>query len=364
MSINQLYVTWFSRIWQLRPTERITRVRNVAWLITGIFQSRSVHLNRVAVKIPSKVNLLSVIRRLSRLLDNPAIRVREWYEPIARDWMDYAARTTSEIRLIADGTKIGFGHQLLIISLAYRRRAIPLVWTWMRCTKGHSSASKQLALLGYVYRLIPPGLRVVLVGDSEFGAVEVMRQLEAWRWGYVLRQKANNQIQVPGQAWQDFGAAITQPGQSIWLGRCLLTVKHAYPTNLLAHWQVGEKEAWLLATNLPERTVTLRTYSRRMWTEEMFGDLKSNGFDLESTHLQHVARLSRLTLVVVLLYTWLMVVGSKVIKNGLRPWVDRAERRDLSVFQVGLRTIERRLSNALSFTFQFEMSPIEKLSGG
>jgi hypothetical protein len=363
MSINQLYVPWLNRIWHLRPNERITRVRNLAWLITGIFHSRSVHLNRVATKIPSKVNLLSVIRRLSRLLDNSAIRVREWYEPIAREWVDYMARTTGEIRLIADGTKIGFGHQLLIISLAYRRRAIPLVWTWVRCTKGHSSAYKQLALLDYVHRLIPPRIRVVLVGDSEFGAVEVMRQLQVWRWDYVLRQKANNQIQVPGPVWQDFGAVIAKPGQSVWLGQGLLTMKHAYSTNLLAHWQVGEKEPWLLATNLPERALTLRTYSRRMWTEEMFGDLKSNGFDLESTHLQHVARLSRLTLAVVLLYTWLMTVGTKVIKNGLRYWIDRAERRDLSVFQIGLRTIERRLTNALSFAFRFEMSQIEKLSG-
>lgn len=96
----------------------------------------------------------------------------------------------------------------------------------------------------------------------------------------------------------------------------------------------------------------------------MFGDLKSNGVDLESTHLQHVARLSRLTLAAVLLYAWLILVGAKVIKNGLRSWTDRAERRDLSVFQVGLRSIERRLINALAIAFRFEMSPSAKLSGG
>jgi hypothetical protein len=363
VSINQLYVTWLNRILQLRPHERITRVRNLAWLMTGIFYSRSVHLSRVATKIPAQVNLPSVVRRLSRLLDNPALRVREWYRPIAQDWLDYIARTTGEIRLIADGTKIGFGHQLLMISLAYRRRAIPLVWTWIKCVKGHSSAHKQLALLSYAHRLIPWQIPVLFIGDSEFGAVEVMRQLEAWRWSYVLRQKANNQIQMPGQVWQDFGAILTKPGQSLWLGTGLLTMKHAHATNLLAHWQVGEKEAWLLATNLPERTVTLRTYGRRMWTEEMFGDLKSHGFDLESTHLQHTARLSRLTLAVILLYTWLMVVGTKVVKNGLRAWVDRAERRDLSLFQIGLRSIERRLINALSMAFHFEMSPTPQTVG-
>jgi hypothetical protein len=38
-----------------------------------------------------------------------------------------------------------------------------------------------------------------------------------------------------------------------------------------------------------------------MWIEEMFGDLKGHGFDLESTHLRYFLRLARLTLAVVLL---------------------------------------------------------------
>jgi hypothetical protein len=351
MPINELYSIWRDRILQLRPKERITRVSNLAWLITAIFHGRSVQLSPIATKIPARVNLLSVVRRLSRLLDNPAVRVREWYEPIVRDWLESAAHTTGEIRLIADGTRVGCGHQLLVICLAFRHRAIPLAWTWVRARKGHSSACKQLALLDYVHRLIPKGTPVSLVGDSEFGAVEVMRQLKRWRWHYVLRQKASNQIQLAGQGWQNFGDVLSHSGQSVWLGRGRLTRKHVYATNLLAHWEVGEEEPWLLATDLPDRSTTLQTYARRMWIEEMFGDLKSKGFDLESTHLQTCARLSRLTLAVVLLYSWLMDIGRKIIKNGRRSWVDRAERRDLSIFQIGFRTVDRRLTNGSPINF-------------
>jgi len=352
MSINQLYLTWHTRISQLRAGERLTRTRNMAWLITGIFLSRAVHLSRVAGKIPSRADLLSAVRRLSRFLDNPSIRVREWYAPIARDWLDYIGRTTKEIRLIADGTKIGFGHQLLMIAVCYHHRAIPICWTWINAPRGHSSAYKQCALLNYVRGLLPKGIPVVLVGDSEFGAIEVIRQVKTWRWHYVLRQKANNQIRRPGRDWQNFGAVISKPGESLWLGQCLLTRQQAYATNLLAHWAIGEDDPWLLATDLVDRTLTLQTYARRMWIEEMFGDLKGNGFDLESTHLQHIARLSRLTLAVALLYTWLVEVGAKIIKNGLRHCVDRADRRDLSIFQIGFRSIDRRLTNALPFEFE------------
>lgn len=365
MSINQPYHTWVSRIWQLRPTERITRVRNMAQLLHGIFQRKSVHVSEVATKIISNATLPSVTRRLSRFLDNPAVRVREWYAPIAQALLLAAVRNVGEIRLLTDGTKVGFGHQLLMISLAYRRRALPIAWTWIPARRGHSSALTQLALLGYVRRLIPASAPVLVAGDSEFGAIPVLQQLEAWGWFYVLRQKASNQVKTrPAQAWQDFGQLVQRPGQSVWCDEAELTRKYAHPTNLLAHWQVGEEEAWLLATNLPHRQIALQVYGRRMWTEEMFGDLKGHGFDLESTHLQHISRLSRLTLAVALLYVWVISVGTAVIKNGERPWVDRADRRDLSIFQIGLRWIERRLTNTGTIPMRLCPTCNCKLSGG
>ncbi len=117
MPINTLHHTWIRRIQELRPNQRITQIRGFVWLIIGIFQSRSVNLSRVAGKIPGKAKLVSVTRRLSRLLANPAITVREWYEPIARQWFESQAKHGQQIRLIVDGSKVGFAHQLLIISL-------------------------------------------------------------------------------------------------------------------------------------------------------------------------------------------------------------------------------------------------------
>lgn len=153
----------------------------------GIFESHSVYLSRVAGKIPGSAKLPSSTKRLSRFLENPAIRVCEWYQPIARQWLDAQAECLGEIRLIVDGAQVGFSHQLLLVSLAYRRRAIPIAWTWVKHVKGHSSAFKQLALLEYVRSLLPAGKAVFVVGDCEFGSVEVLKWLDAWHWFYVLR---------------------------------------------------------------------------------------------------------------------------------------------------------------------------------
>src|SRR5919199_4109662 len=124
MSINHLYDTWFQHIRQLWPDQRLPLYRNLAWFLTGLYLSRSVQLHRVAEKIPSAAKLPSVTRRLSRWLAQPRLRVRPWYEPLARSLLQAMAASVGEIRLIVDGTAIGSHHQLLMISLAFRRRAL------------------------------------------------------------------------------------------------------------------------------------------------------------------------------------------------------------------------------------------------
>jgi len=348
MPINETYRTWIRRICELRPKQRITQTQNFVWLMVGIYHSHSVNLSRVAGKVIGAAKNVSTVRRLSRFLANPAMDVRSWYKPIAKAWLQSQFERVGEIRLIMDGTKVGFAHQLLMISLAYRRRAVPIAWSWVKYVRGHSSANQQVSLLKYVGTLLPKGAPVFVVGDSEFGSISVLRQLEQWHWFYVLRQKGNTGLWLNEQiGWQRMDDLVSRAGQSTWCPKAYLTQQEIHPVSALIHWQVGEKQPWCLATNLPDPTLTVHSYRRRMWTEEMFADFKKHGFDLETTMLRHAPRLSRLTLAVVFLYVWLLSVGSRTVRSGLRHLVDRKDRRDLSIFQIGLRFIDRKLLHLL-----------------
>jgi len=351
MPINETYRTWIQRICELRPKQRKTQVQNFVWLVVGIFHSHSVSLSKIAGKVMSTAKNVSTIRRLSRFLASPAVDVRSWYRSTAKAWLLSQFQQVGEIRLIVDGTKVGFGHQLLMVSLAYRRRAVPIAWSWVRHVRGHSSGKQQISLLKYVLSLIPQNTPVFLVGDSEFGSIAVLQQLEQWRWFFVLRQKGNTGLWVNEQiGWQRMERYVQKPGQTAWYPNAYLTQTDIHLVSALIHWQVAEKEPWSLATNLPDASLTLRYYRRRMWTEEMFADFKKHGFDLENTMLRNSPRLSRLTLAVAFLYVWLLSVGSRTIRAGLRHFVDRKDRRDLSIFQIGLRFIDRRLLHSLPFS--------------
>ncbi len=129
----------------------------------------------------------------------------------------------------------------------------------------------------------------------------------------------------------------------------------------MLYWQRGEKRSWLLATNLTHPPAVLRLYSRRMWIEEMFGDLKGHGFDLERFHLLCFLHLSRLTLAVALLYVWLVTEGAQALIQGRSSQVDRPDRPDLSLFRIGLEIIQQAITWGEAFGVDF--LPVFDLSG-
>jgi hypothetical protein len=111
---------------------------NLVLLVVGILQARSVHLSVIAGKIPIRAKKLSLMKRWERFLANPAFRVRAWYRPVAERLVS-AAGSAGRIHLVLDATKVSAHHRLLMVAIAYHRRTLPLAWTWVRSSKGHST---------------------------------------------------------------------------------------------------------------------------------------------------------------------------------------------------------------------------------
>ena len=110
----------------------------------------------------------------------------------------------------------------------------------LRIGRGHSSGKQQVSLLRYVATLLPKKTPVFLVGDSEFGSIFVLRQLDQWHWFYVLRQKSNTGLWIDEQtSWQEMGSFVHQAGQSAWFQNVYLTQKEIYRVSVLIYWQIG-----------------------------------------------------------------------------------------------------------------------------
>jgi hypothetical protein len=343
LSTKRLYQIWQKRMKQIGKAGCRSQRENMIWLIIGLYAGRSVYLSHIARKIPIRARKLSLERRLRRFLDNRRIRVRVWYADTAL-WLIQSAASAGQVHLVMDSSKVSFNHRLLMVGIAYRRRTLPLAWTWVRSQFAHSTAEKQRALLGYVYDLLPTGVSVSLVGDGEFGSSRLIGQVQAWGWDYSLRQAGHTGLSLTGHLWRRFQHLELRPGLTIWCGQMQVNKTNPVTTAVVLHWSRGEKRPWYLVTNQPSPQGALRLYRRRMWIEALFADLKRHGFDLEASQLRHFLRLSRLTLAVCWLYLWLISLGEWVIQHRLCALVDRSDRRDLSIVRLGWDYLERCLA--------------------
>jgi len=354
MSHNlQIYHKALRQFCQWFPRERITRMRNLALLVMGLQMSRSVHMSLIVRKWPLGSKEPSLVNRLRRFLDNRLVAVRELYHPIAVQLVH--AFAGERIRLVIDCTKVGFNFRLMTVSIAYKRRTLPLVWSVHRGRKGHTQAEHQVALLKYVRQLLPTHSEVWLVGDTGFQSVPLLCWLRRQGWHFVIRQQGRIKVCPVGHSWLKLNQIPLQPGETQYVGWVQLTEKYRVGWFwLILHWEKGQDEPWYLVSDQAGHRPLIRFYQVRMWTEEMYGDMKGHGFDLEATHLDNAERISRLLLAVCIAFVWFITLGSWVVKRGLRHFVDHRSRRDKSYFRIGWDWIERciRLDQPVPIRFK------------
>jgi hypothetical protein len=143
-----LYHKWIEEMVEVLPEkEHKRRIQSFVKLLVGLFLGNGIHMKQIAQGLAGRAQQDSKERGLLRVVDNSKIGVRRWYEPIVTRFLVAASRAGLPLRLLIDGSKVGNGHQLLMVVLAYRRRAIPVIWTWRKGTRGHSPTHAQIALL-------------------------------------------------------------------------------------------------------------------------------------------------------------------------------------------------------------------------
>jgi hypothetical protein len=342
---QQLYHTVSRRLREGLPCERATRLRNLSLLVTALYLSASCYLTRLADHLLVSGCKDSRVQRLRRLLMNPRLSVRGCYQTTATAVLRYMG--TARIVLIVDRTTLGNWLNILTVSVAYRGRALPLAWKVFK-KQGQFRRCHVEALLRWVRTCLPTTVtphQVWVVGDREFQDIALQATIEHdLGWHYVQRITQNLWLTPrDGEAFKPHQVAL-QPGQYDSRADVRVTQQHAGPAYFVAYWAIGEQEPWYLLSDQPSTLQTLHVYRRRFWTEPMYRDFKSYGWDLEASRLRDPRRLERLLLGMALAYVWLMQLASAVIKRGHRSLVDRTARRTLSYFRIGWNWLLWRLT--------------------
>lgn len=348
----QTYHKTLNQLCQWLPKERVTRLRNMALLMLGLQLSGAVNLPLVVRKWPVPGKIPSLTNRLRRFLNNKHLHVRDWYHPLAQQLV--RAFAGQEIRLVIDCTKVGFHYRMMTIGMADKKRTLPLVWSIHKGRKGHVGLEEQLKLFKYVQTLLPARAKVWVMADAGFESIYLASWLRRQGWSFVIRQNGRTQVRWQGQPWVKLSQLQIEKGETRAIGWVRVTASYDVGWYFLVlHWEQGEDDPWYLLSNQPSVRQLIRYYKIRMWIEEMYGDMKGHGFDLEATHLDDCNRISRLVLAVCLTFVWVITLGSWVVKRGFRHLLDHKSRRDKSYFRLGWDWIERCLRLNLPVPIHF-----------
>lgn len=256
------------------------QLNNLALFVYGLLMAGHVHLPKIALMLPIEGNVRNALQRLERFLKNKAIQPNLWYEGVARAVL--ASWEGREIELIMDQTDLGDRFPLLFVALAFRKRAIPILWSLLP-HEGCSGVAEQTKLLTKVAKLLPAHIRIVLMADREYGSVGLFEFLQEQGWFFVIRMKKDIWCQMANGRRFQIGEIPLRRGTINFEDNVCLRDLPGLRLSLNCGWSSADPkdEPWYLLTPFRAGKDNLERYSRRFWIEEMFRDFKEQGFRLE-----------------------------------------------------------------------------------
>jgi len=345
-SSQELYTRVFTKLRAAHPEPHLKRIANWVWVIVGLILSHSVHLSQIAQHLPSQAQAAGRMAQVRRWLANKFIPVPEFYRPLITEALQGWAK--QEVVVILDGCLVNHeALQFFRLSLSHCFRAIPLAWLVVKGA-GLITVEKCDALLAEAAQLLQPMASVTFLADRGFRDKDWAQKCLALGWNYGLRVANNTLVTLSEGRQLAIDTLGVKPGRPRYFQNVRLTGEADWVCNLAVIWTKPTPkqaaELCAIAMNVPACSRTLKDYLKRMHIEESFRDDKSGSFDLEATKLTDPERLNHLLLAIAVAVLWIYDIGEQVLRADERKEIDPAHQRQLSVFQIGWRKLQRWLS--------------------
>ena len=313
-------------------------------LINIIQAQKQVKLETIARVFPIWITCEGRRRKLQRFLDLPGLTISRLLWPIISDWLLNSVPKKSKQKLyLAIDRSQWKDINLLMVSVIWQRRAIPLAWRLLPHI-GNSNFEEQESVLSPILSRFKD-YQIVVLGNREFCSLDLAKWLAVSQVEFCLRLKKNTCVEVENQIWQRLDELPIKPGVALYYqGKRLRKTRPVLGFALAAKWKrnyrgLTTKGPWFILTNQGNLSIAMAAYKRRMGIEEMFRDCKSGGYSLESTGLRG-KRLNSMILVMSLAYLHSTMSGSEINRHQGQKYVCRPKEsgriyRRRSTFGIG-----------------------------
>jgi len=238
-----------------------------------------------------------------------ALRVETCF-PVLLGWVVSCWHGT-QLALALDATALGTRFVVLAISVVYRGCAIPVAWVVLPANTPHAWRREWLRLLRRLRPAIPRHWTVLVLTDRGLYAPWLFRRIVRLGWHPFLRINTGGTFRPAGTAcFRPLQSLVPTPGMR-WRGRGTAFQKagRQVECTLLALWEEGYKDPWLILTDLPPEASDACWYGLRAWIEQGFKITKRAGWQWHRTRMNDPERAARLWLAVAVATLWLLSVG-------------------------------------------------------
>ncbi|MGF1488330.1 MAG: IS4 family transposase [Prochloraceae cyanobacterium] len=310
---------------------QIQTLKILIWLLQV---HKQVRIERLAACLPLPILYESRRKHLQRFLVLPNFSIVLFWFPIIKSIVEKEFKSYQELILAIDRTNWK-NNNVLMLSLIWKNRSLPLYWQILEKDEGCSNLAEQKSVIRPILKLLKK-YTLILIGDREFHGVELANWLEKEYISkrkqevfFAFRQKQDTYIkQQTEKEYQQLFDLGMKPGKKIFLSELKVTKGKGFGNfNLAAYWKRkykrnNEEEPWYLLTNLDNLEKVLKVYSTRYGIEALFKDCKTGGYNLEGSKANK-KRLTNLILLIALSYTMLALRGKNLKNKGLQKYIAR-----------------------------------------
>jgi hypothetical protein len=322
--LNNDYLKQWTRIVSRQmPHLSLPQVVGLATWSFGIVMTQSSSLTQVSQFI-ARVNAEKVSAVRQRLKEwyqeapakkgvhRQALDVSSCFAPLLKWVLSLVPSQPERIAFAIDATTIGNRFVVLSLNILLAGSGIPIAWCVVKAQEPGSWKVHWQKLFQAVCGVIPPSFLVLVAADRGLYADWLYELIVQQGWHPFVRINHQGTYRRPHtRQWHPLADVVSAPGQ-VWSGRVFCFKTNPLPCTLLARWDVGYKDPWLILTDLEPHQADALWYGLRPSTECVYRDLKSDGWQWHHTRLADPQRAERLWLAIAVATLWMVILGGEV----------------------------------------------------
>lgn len=289
----------------------------------------------------------------SRRLIDGTIMTPEQYASKVLELLAFNAN----LELVIDRTNYARGKSkinFLVLAVIFKNTAIPLYWQMLDNNGGSSNSEQRTDLINWFIETFPKITIAQIYADREFPSYEFLTHLLDREINFIFRSKdvlasdGSNQVKIKTL----YPNLSNMPNKT----KVDTYVRRIYNIRVYLHIRLNDKNERIYLVSNKSNINAFMLYTRRWTIENMFGHLKSKGFNLESSRITKTNRLSNLFLLMSIAYAITVKLGNfinsfKPIKTKLIKEQNRTRQtKEFSLFNLGYNFLKNIYTNYLNNT--------------